>query len=438
MRRITPAGLFRLYHPALLLTAAVAVAGASRSLVPADPFTLLTLLALVTMAEASALGLPGGGYVSAGGVMDMACVLLLGPAWAAWINLAATLVVQGVVRRRPWVKVTHNMALFALTVLAAGGAFVALGGRPGSLALPRDLLPVAGAIAAYFVTNSVLASTVLALHSDSHPARVWQSHFLSGAAHHVSPLVLGVLTAMMVRETGPWGLVLFAIPFFLAHHSFKLYVEMRHDLKDFVRALAEVLEEVDPYTRQHSVRVARYSLQLGRALKLPTRDLEDLEYAALVHDLGKIGPQNQYILQKPGALTHEEQRTLRSHPEAGAKIITRVRALQRASAIVLRHHERPDGHGYPDGKTTPEIPVGARILNVADAFDAMTSDRPYRKALEPDRAMRELERGAGTQFDREVVECLLELWRGGRFEMVPSPSSEQLLGMRAEAQRVGA
>ena len=438
MQRPAPKTSFRFYHSALVAAAAIAVASASRALVPADPFTLLVLLTLVAFAEASALSLPGGGYVSAGGVVDMACVLLLGPAWAAWINLTATLVVQGVVRRRPWVKVTHNMALFSLTVIAAGAAFQAAGGRTGELRLPRDLLPVTAAIGAYFVTNSVLASTVLAFHSDSHPVRVWQRHFLGGFAHHVSPLVLGVLTAMMVRETGPWGLVLFAIPFFLAYHSFKLYVEMRRDLKDFVRALAEVLEEVDPYTRQHSVRVAQYSVQIGRALRLPERDLEDLEYAALVHDLGKIGPQNQHILQKPGALTHEEQRTLRSHPAAGAEIVVKVRALRRASDIVRLHHERPDGHGYPYGFTTPDIPVGARILNVADAFDAMTSDRPYRKALAAERAVDEISRGAGSQFDPDVVACLLDLHRLGRFDLVPSPSSEELLTLRVRSNRAGA
>jgi putative nucleotidyltransferase with HDIG domain len=438
VRKAAPTTSFRVYHVALLLTAAAALAFASRLITPADPFTLLVVFALMAFSEASALPLPGEGYVSAGGVVDMACVLLLGPAWAAWINLAATLVVQGVMRGRPWVRVTHNMALFVLTVLASGAAFRLAGGHTGSLVFPRDLVPVLAAIAAYFVTNSVLASTVLALRNRAHPLRMWQRHFVSSLAHHLSPLALGVLTAMLVRQTGPWGLVLFAVPIFLAYHSFKLYVEMRRDLKDFVRALAEVLEEVDPYTRQHSVRVAHYAVQLGRALRLPERDLEDLEYAALVHDLGKIGPQNQHILQKPGALTREEQATLRLHPAAGAEIVVKVRALRRASDIVRLHHERPDGRGYPYGFTTPEIPVGARILNVADAFDAMTSDRPYRKALGAERAVDEISRGAGSQFDPEVVTCLLELHAGGRLELIPSPSSEELLALRVASGRAGA
>ena len=207
-------------------------------------------------------------------------------------------------------------------------------------------------------------------------------------------------------------------------------------MKDFVRALTEVLEEVDPYTRHHSVRVAQYAVRLARGMGRTEREVEEIEYAAFVHDIGKIGPQHQHILQKPGSLTHEEQRTLRAHPAAGAEIVARVRALRRASEIVRSHHERPDGQGYPYGLRSEDVPVGARILNVADAFDAMTSDRPYRRALPLDAALGELERGAGTQFDKVVVRCLLRMHAAGDFPLVPSPSSEDLQLLRLRT-RVG-
>jgi len=164
--------------------------------------------------------------------------------------------------------------------------------------------------------------------------------------------------------------------------------------------------------------------------------VEEIEYAALVHDLGKIGPQHQFILQKPGSLSHDEQRTLRAHPAAGAEIVAKVRTLKRVAEIVRSHHERPDGQGYPFGLAAGDVPVGARILNVADAFDAMTSDRPYRRALPQEAALRELERGAGTQFDDAVVRCLLRLHEAGAFPLVPSPSSEDLQLLRLRT-RVG-
>jgi putative nucleotidyltransferase with HDIG domain len=256
--------------------------------------------------------------------------------------------------------------------------------------------------------------------------------------HHLSFIALGTLVAVVYLSAGPVGLVLFGIPFLVARHSFQLYVEIRNDLKDFVRALSEVLEEVDPYTRQHSVRVSQYAIRLARGLKLSEREVDEIEYAALVHDLGKIGPHHQHILQKPGSLSHEEQRTLRGHPAAGAEIVQKVRALRRSAEIVRSHHERPDGHGYPFGLMSEDVPIGARILNVADAFDAMTSDRPYRRALSAESALRELAQGSGTQFDAQVVECLLRLNDLGEFPLVPSPSSEELRMLRVRPRQAQA
>jgi putative nucleotidyltransferase with HDIG domain len=267
------------------------------------------------------------------------------------------------------------------------------------------------------------------------PLRVWQSNFLRGLLHHLSFVALGTLVAVVYFLAGPWGLALFAIPYLVARHSFGLYMEIKGDLKEFVRALTEVLEEVDPYTRHHSMRVAEYAVRLARGMRLSENRVEEVEYAALVHDLGKIGPQHQHILQKPGSLSHEEQRTLRAHPAAGADIVARVRALRRPAEIVRSHHERPDGQGYPFGLRQEDVPVGARILNVADAFDAMTSDRPYRRALTIEAALAELRRGAGTQFDRNVIECLLKLQGEGRFPLIPSPSSEELLLLRLRPAR---
>src|SRR6185503_8411801 len=149
---------------------------------------------------------------------------------------------------------------------------------------------------------------------------------------------------------------------------------------------------------------SQYSVWLARGLRRPENEVDEIEYAALVHDLGKIGPQHQFILQKPGSLSQEEQRTLRAHPAAGAEIVGKVRTLRRVAEIVRSHHERPDGQGYPFGLRSDDVPLGARILNVTDAFDAMTSDRPYRRALSVEAALQELRRGSGTQFDTSVVQ----------------------------------
>jgi HD-GYP domain-containing protein (c-di-GMP phosphodiesterase class II) len=131
-------------------------------------------------------------------------------------------------------------------------------------------------------------------------------------------------------------------------------------------------------------------------------------------------------VQKPGRLTDAEHQVLRTHAAVGADIVARVRALQRASELVRSHHEQPDGRGYPNGLDAVEVPRGAHIIHVADSFDAMTSDRPYRRALPLGAAIAELEGGAGTQFDTHVVECLLRMHRSGEFRLLASASSDEL------------
>jgi HD-GYP domain-containing protein (c-di-GMP phosphodiesterase class II) len=134
-----------------------------------------------------------------------------------------------------------------------------------------------------------------------------------------------------------------------------------------------------------------------------------------VHDLGKIDLIYRDILGKPGALSTEERKTLVKHPGVGADIVTKVRSLKKASEMVRSHHERPDGKGYPFGLTDQDVPLGARILNVSDAFDAMTSDRPYRPAMTIEEAVEEVVRCSGTQFDKRIVDCLVRLYEAGQF-----------------------
>lgn len=429
--------LFRIYYAAVLFGAAALLARPLASLAHA-PHPAAALLAgafaLIVASELAPIALPGGGFVTASTILTLPCLFVLGPFWTSLLDLGANAVAHGVVRRKPAVRVVHNIAIYTLGYFAAAAAFEAAGGTIGALEFPKDTLALIVASAVSFAVNSALVSTVLGLTTGPNPLRIWQRNFQQGILHHLSFVALGALVAVVYTDSGPWGIALFALPFLVARYSFKVYLELRADMKDFVRALTEVLEEVDPYTRHHSVRVSQYAVRLARGMGLHEHEVEEIEYAALVHDIGKIGPQHQHILQKPGSLSHEEQRTLRAHPAAGAEIVARVRAMRRAAEIVRAHHERPDGLGYPFGLRSEDVPLGARVLNVADAFDAMTSDRPYRRALPYDVALRELERGAGTQFDREVVKALLKLHGAGEFPLVPSPSSEDLQLLRLKVK----
>jgi putative nucleotidyltransferase with HDIG domain len=174
-------------------------------------------------------------------------------------------------------------------------------------------------------------------------------------------------------------------------------------------SLSRAIERRDPYTRGHSVRVTQVAEAIARRLEWDEARLALLKVGGPLHDVGKLGISNE-VLAKPGRLDEGELDQIRQHPRLGARILLRVAALRTALPYVLYHHERWDGHGYPTGRAGEQIPLEARVLAVADAFDAMTSDRPYRRALDHDAAVAEVARCAGTQFDPEIVRIFLELF----------------------------
>ncbi|MBU6452660.1 MAG: HD domain-containing protein [Cyanobacteria bacterium REEB67] len=172
-----------------------------------------------------------------------------------------------------------------------------------------------------------------------------------------------------------------------------------------IRALADALDAKCDYTAGHSLRVSRFAVLIGRQLGLPNDHLRDVELGGILHDIGKIGVPES-ILWKPGSLTPEEKAIMSKHPVTSAEIIGDLKGLWRAREYVKHHHEYWDGTGYPDGLAGEDIPIGARIILVSDAYDAMTTDRPYREAIGHERAVAELKKMAGKQFDPKVVEAL--------------------------------
>ena len=407
--------LFAPYYALVVLSALAWLLTHPPALDPLPWTGLLVTLALMVFADLVPVRISGGGFVTPGASLDFAALLVFGGPWTALLNVASTAIAQGALRRRALRRIVFNASLYVLMIAAADFALRSLGGQPGRLELPGESLALVACALAYFLVNGVGVSAVLALTGGGTLGRLFQVNFAWSALWHLGQLALGALTAIAFLSMGPVALLLFALPILLAAQAFRRTFEMRQDLLEFVRALAEVLEEVDPYTRQHSVRVAEYSKVIGRALGMSERAVQDLEYGALLHDLGKVGRQYQYILQKPGRLSLEEQATMRAHPHEGAEIVAKVRALKGAAEIVRNHHERPDGLGYPAGLRGDDIPLGSRIVMVADAYDAMTSDRPYRRAMDPAKAVAELAKHKSTQFDANVVATLERLVRAGSF-----------------------
>ena len=199
----------------------------------------------------------------------------------------------------------------------------------------------------------------------------------------------------------------------VAIQNARLYENLRRLFFATIDALVEAIDARDPYTHGHSRRVTDFALAIAEELGLTDGEREALQIAALLHDVGKIGI-NDEVLRKPGRLSPEERKEVEKHPVVGARIISTIELLKEIVPVVLHHHERFDGRGYPERKRMDEIPLLARIIAVADAFDAMTSDRPYRDALPDEKAVEEIKRQAGRQFDPKIVEAFVSAWEKGR------------------------
>jgi putative nucleotidyltransferase with HDIG domain len=194
--------------------------------------------------------------------------------------------------------------------------------------------------------------------------------------------------------------------------------EIRHLRDQFIellKSLSETIDARDPHTRGHSKRVARYALVVARRMEWPPDRQHRLEIAALLHDVGKLGVE-AFILAKPATLDEREMAAVRYHPLLGVRILESVQQLADIIPFIRHHHERFDGGGYPDGLRGEDIPPEARILSVADAYEAITSHRPYRRARTPREALEEIRKGAGSQFDPQVVEAFEAAFTDGLLE----------------------
>jgi putative nucleotidyltransferase with HDIG domain len=231
------------------------------------------------------------------------------------------------------------------------------------------------------------------------------------------------LMAQMYLKAGWWAVLLFAVPLYTTRLAYRRFVEVREMFTETVKSLAEAVDKRDKFTSGHSQNVQEIAMDIGRVMKVSDDDLEALEWGGLLHDIGKIGVPDSVLL-KQDRLTRAERQSMNAHPVLGAEIIAPVKRLEPELPIIRHHHEWFNGSGYPDRLVGDEIPKLARILHVADAFEAMTAARPYRMTpLTPEQALAELRKFGGIQFDPEVVDAFVRTkWARG----LADPGSDEV------------
>ncbi|MGD0862402.1 MAG: HD-GYP domain-containing protein [Candidatus Limnocylindrales bacterium] len=333
-----------------------------------------------------------------------------GPAVAGWVGLFGTTQPREVKGEVPWYGVVANRCVIVAPLIIAAAALQAVPYRHEYA--PIDFLATLLAGAICFSLNVFLTVVIVSLRQGQPIA----AQFRRSRGAYVTLLGLapvGWLMAQMYVVT-PWAVLLFAVPLYTTRFAYQQWAEVREMFTQTVSSLAAAVDSRDPYTSRHSEGVQEIAMDIGRAMKVSDEELEALEWGGLLHDIGKIGVRDA-VLKKEGWLTREERTEMNMHPELGAAIIGPVTHLAPELPIIRHHHEWFNGSGYPDRLMGDEIPKLARILHVADAFEAMTHARPYRMTpLTPEQALAELRKFGGIQFDPVVVDAFVRTkWASG-------------------------
>lgn len=412
----------------------------------AQPVLLLGLIILSSVCASMKVSLPltvSGSTLSVSYAVDFTALLLLG-AEETMLVAATSALSQSVFYQRernaPH-RILFSMGTLVLTIQAAGAALRLLGVPPPGAPVSGLIAPLIGGATVYFLTNTGLVAAAIALSTRDKVTTVWQTNFLWSAPSYFVGAGTAAVAAWFVTSAGYWLAALMFAPVYLTFRTYKIYLgriedEQRHvkQTSDLhlatIEALARAIDAKDQTTQSHIRRVQHYAVGLAQAIGLPPNAVQGIKTAALLHDIGKLAVP-EHILSKPGPLTQEEFQKIRIHPQVGAEIIASVPFPYPVAPLILSHHERWDGKGYPNGLSGTNIPIGARILTIVDYYDAVTTERPYHKAMNHDSALALLKHESGRALDPALVQTFVELLPKMMAELAAMPEDGQQLAQTA-------
>jgi hypothetical protein len=440
---------------AVVVCLALALGASAWTVRAASPgvWELASFVAIAFLLDQSSTKLKVEAFGSTSFVIHMAGAVLFGGFWGAGIAAAST-ALTGIAIGSPAVKVTFNAAQRALSVLAAVGVYTALGGglppaylqmagRVDTGALQVDLLLFFVFAIVYFAVNTLAVSGAVALSNGRRFRDVWNLNTRGVLGYDLGASAIALFVAYAYSWAainwglGSFGLLFVFIPIVVVRHVYGLYHQLQDSGQELLQVMVKAIEARDPYTSGHSVRVSEFSRTVALELGLSAKDIESIETAALLHDVGKIHEEFAPLLRKESRLTDEETALMQTHSTKSADlvgIISKFRGFIQDS--VRHHHERWDGQGYPAGLGGKNIPLGSRIILISDTIDAMTTDRPYRKRLGLDVVIAELQKCKGTQFDPELIDVVISSVALRRLIAGSSSSGEISENMPRRSRRV--
>ncbi len=324
------------------------------------------------------------------------------------------------------IKTAFNIGNFCLSVFIGGKVFIWTGGAAGALSLPGALFPAIAMVLTIFSVNSYILILLFRLNLGT-PFFVSVVQYLKDFIPSVfAAAPIGYFIALfMSMQSGEYLVILFILPLMLTRFSFTLYIEAKRNYYIMLRTLTYSIEAKDDYTRGHSERVEKYSKILASEMHLTHSRTENIAVAALLHDVGKIGI-DESILKKPTGLSIEERSIIEKHPEISVQILKEVKLAPIVFEMILHHHERYDGTGYPSGICGEDLPIDVFVLSVADTYDAVTSTRPYSEGLSPEQAKQVIIDEKGKQFSPKVVDAFVKAYDKGKMTLISRDSERDL------------
>jgi putative nucleotidyltransferase with HDIG domain len=397
------------YVSVLCVLALLFLAGADWSIPPGTTefwSCLGAFLLMGLLSEAGSLRLPIATVTtSVTFIPYLAAILLVGPAWAMGLAAVNVVVAEVLFRRKPAIKVIHNTAKEIIAVGSSGGLYLLLGGSPSLFTFSIHVPAFVLAVPVLFYVNLGTTAIVIALSTHSRLRETWQRLHHGNSLYDLASSSLSILLAFLYTGLGLKGFFVVFLPLLFVRYLLQVTLKLEQQNRDLLKLMVKSIEARDPYTSGHSVRVAKFAEAISHELGLNLRQVERIATAALLHDVGKIYEEYGRILRKDGKLSPAEMVAIRSHPLRSAELVGTISSLRgEIQQTVRHHHESYDGAGYPDGLAGEDIPLGSRIIAIADTVDAMTTTRPYREALPYLLVVQELQSRKGIQYDPRLVD----------------------------------